>query len=120
MNYEQPFEIMEGKNTYVLGHALEILYFDASNKEWVMESRSYTNDFTKNWYRWIFTGELPKIISDLTPPDVLSKAKTDFVMINPELTIELPPMGGIVVLKPYKDNDGNPFYCVVDPEFPEK
>ena len=41
-------------------------------------------------------------------------------MINPERTIILPPMGGIVVLKPYKDNTGNPFYCVIDPEFPEE
>jgi len=41
-------------------------------------------------------------------------------MINPERTIILPPMGGIVVLKPYKDNAGNPFYCVIDPEFPEE
>ena len=120
MNYEQPFENMEGKTAYVLGHALEILYLDENNNEWVMESRSYTDDFTKNWYRWIFPGELPKIISDLIPPDALLIAKTDLLMINPEHTIELPPMGGFVVLKPYKDKAGNPFYCVVDPEFPEK
>lgn len=111
---------MKGKTAYVIGHALEILYFDEVNNEYIMESRSYTDDFTKMWYRWIFTGELPKIISDLVPPDALSKAKIDFLIINQELTIELPPMGGNVVLKPYKDNAGNPFYCVVDPEISQK
>ena len=120
MNYEQPFENMEGKSAYVIGHTLDLLYFDRINNEWVIESRSYTDDFTKNWYRWIFTGELPEILLDIIPSEVISKAKTDFVMINPERTIILPPMGGIVVLKPYKDNAGNPFYCVIDPEFPEE
>lgn len=120
MNYEQPFENMEGKSAYVIGHTLDLLYFDRINNEWVIESRSYTDDFTKNWYRWIFTGELPEILLDIIPSEVISKAKTDFVMINPERTIILPPMGGIVVLRPYKDNAGNPFYCVIDPEFPEE
>ena len=117
-NFEQPFKDMVGKTVYTLGHALELLYFD--NNEWVMESRSYTEDFTKNWYRWIFTGELPEKITGLIPPDALSKARTNILLIDPRTTIELPAMGGIVVKKPYQDNAGNPFFCVIDPEFVER
>lgn len=117
-NYEQPFKNMVGKTVYILGHALELLYFD--NNEWVMESRSYTEDFTKNWYRWIFIGELPEKISGLIPPDALFKARTNILFIDPRTTIELPLMGGIVIKKPYQDTAGNPFYCVVDPEFVER
>ena len=29
MNYEQPFENMVGITAYVIGHALEILYFES-------------------------------------------------------------------------------------------
>jgi len=94
MKYEQPFENMEGKTAYVIGHALEILYFDEIKNEWVMESRSYTDDFTKNWYRWIFDGELPKVISDLIPSDALSKAKTDLLMIKSRTNDRITTYGG--------------------------
>ena len=117
-NYDQPFKTMVGKEVYVGGHALELLYFHEEDNEWVMESRSYDADnFTKHWYRWIFTEGLPKEISDLIDPTSLAMARTKLLFVPPSITLELPFMGGKVIEKPYRDQAGNRFFCSINPSF---
>ncbi|MHA1148414.1 MAG: metallophosphoesterase family protein [Promethearchaeota archaeon] len=117
-NYDQPFKTMVGKEAYVGGHALELLYFHEEDTEWVMESRSYdAENFTKHWYRWIFTEGLPKEISDLIGPTHVDIARKKVLFIPSSITIELPFMGGLVIEKPYRDQAGNRFFCIINPSF---
>ena len=117
-NYDQPFKTMVGKEVYVVGHALELLHFYEEDNEWVMESRSYDSEnFTKHWYRWIFTEGLPKEISDLIDPTSLAMATTKLLFVPTSITIELPFMRGKVIEKPYRDQAGNRFFCSINPSF---
>jgi len=117
LKYIQPFKDWVNKRAMVISHALDMIYFDDLSKYWILESRNYLNDI-KAIYRWRFTDEIPKEIIDIIPKSILLKIKQPnyVLMINMLTVIYLPIMSGTVELLDQKTNDGNPFYCITNPE----
>lgn len=100
------------KSFYIVGHSLEAVYKEG-NSLWI-ESRSWTDLIHRNIYRWKFTdNSLIDKIKKYIPENTIKKLKDSLVLIAPDITIELPSMGGKVF--DMRVGNGELIYYVLNP-----
>lgn len=100
------------KRIFIIGHAIEAVYIsDVDNAFW-LESRSYAEltsiSYQKNIYRWKFFNRfLIEKIKRYIPKNAIETVtkKDGLVVVNPDLILELPPMGGKISASPATSGD---------------
>ncbi len=101
------------KSFYIIYHSLEAVYKEDNNL-WI-ESRSWVNSYHKNIYRWKFTdNSLINKIKKYISKNIIEKLKDGLVLVDPDIIIDLPSMGGKVL--DMKVWNGELIYYILNPD----